>query len=141
MEGILRWEDGRQYYLPQDFADMLGWKEIALHTGKTWQNITDKKTADIYAENYGQAGAIEHFGKPYDLPQVLSFSDSYRYWLPDTLPADFQTLIYVNDELGSDMPGYFQKLRKYLNLICHYPDSMVHRYIYVNIRLQLSLTE
>lgn len=116
MEGILRWEDGRQYDLPQDFADMLGWKEIALHTGKTWQNITDKKTAGIYAENYGQAGAIEHFGKPYDLPQVLSFSDSYRYWLPDTLPADFQTLIYVNDELGSDMPGYFQKIEKVFEL-------------------------
>lgn len=44
MEGILRWEDGRQYDLPQDFADMLGWKEIALHTGKTWQNITDKNS-------------------------------------------------------------------------------------------------
>lgn len=112
LEGSLRWENGRYYALPQDYADMLGWEELAEATGKIWQNIPDKTTAAIYAESYGQAGAIEHFGKKYGVPNVLSFSDNYRYWLPDSLPANFQTLIYVNDELGDDMPGFFQKIEK-----------------------------
>ena len=29
--GLLRWEDGKDHSLPQDNADMLGWKELALY--------------------------------------------------------------------------------------------------------------
>ncbi len=112
LEGVLRWEDGNHYALPQDFADMLGWEELGKKAGETWQSIPDKSTAAIYADSYGQAGAIEHFGKKYGVPKVLSFSDNYRYWLPDSLPSNFQTLIYVNDELGDDMSGFFQKIEK-----------------------------
>ena len=112
LKGVLRWEDGNYYALPQDFADMLGWEEMAEAVGKTWQSIPDKSTAAIYADSYGQAGAIEHFGKKYGVGEVLSFSDTYRYWLPDSMPDNFQTLIYVNDELGDDMPGFFQKIEK-----------------------------
>ena len=91
---------------------MLGWEELAQKTGETWQLIPDKTTAAIYADSYGHAGAIEHFGKKYGVPKVLSFSDNYQYWLPDSLPTDFQTLIYVNDELGDDMSGFFQEIEK-----------------------------
>jgi len=112
LKGVLRWEDGRYHALPQDFADMIGWQELADATGLAWQREPDKATTAIYAENYGQAGAIEHLGKQYGVPQVLSFSDNYRYWLPDSLPADFRTLFYVNDELGDDMPGFFEKIEK-----------------------------
>ena len=107
-----RWEDGKCHPLPQDFADMLGWEELAGIAGRTWQNLPDQETAFIYAENYGQAGAIEHFGKKYGIREVMSFSDSYRYWLPDSLPANLTALIYVNDELGDDMPGFFGEIQK-----------------------------
>jgi hypothetical protein len=112
LDGVLRWEDGNYHALPQDFADMIGWQELADATGRAWQREPDKSTAAIYAETYGQAGAIEHLGKPYGVPQVISFSDNYRYWLPDSLPANFKTLYYVNDELGDDMPGFFEKIEK-----------------------------
>ncbi|MBI1225392.1 MAG: hypothetical protein GC192_09170 [Bacteroidetes bacterium] len=112
LESSLRWEDGEQHTLPQDFADMIGWEELGEKVGETWQQIPDKSTAAIYAENYGQAAAIEKFGKPFNVPDVISFSDNYRYWLPDSLPHDFKTLIYVNDELGDDMNGFFQDIEK-----------------------------
>ncbi len=112
LNGVLRWEDGNYYSLPQDFADMLGWEELAEAAGKTWQSLSHKSTSAIYADNYGQAGAIEHFGKKYGIGQVISFSDTYRYWLPDSLSSEFHTLIYVNDELGDDMPGFFKKIEK-----------------------------
>ncbi len=107
MDGILRWEDGNNHTLPQDFADMLGWEELAKNTGEAWQKIPDKTTAAIYADSYGQAGAIEHFGKKYGIPKVLSFSDNYQYWLPDSLPSNFQTLIYVNGEIGRRYARFF----------------------------------
>jgi hypothetical protein len=112
MDDILRWEDGKHYALPQDFADMLGWQEIADATGKTWQSIPDPSTAAIYAESYGMAGSIDHLGRKYNLPDVLSFSESYRYWLPDSISSDFSTMIYINDELGDDMPSLFQQIEK-----------------------------
>ena len=69
----------------------------------------------IYAENYGQAGAIDHFGKKYDLPPVHSFSDAYQYWLPDSVTQKTKFLIYINDELGEDMPGFFEEIKKGAN--------------------------
>lgn len=50
--------------------------------------------------------------------QLLRFAtrlrrcDNYQHWLLDSLPTDFQTLIYVNDELGDDMSGFFQEIEK-----------------------------
>ncbi|MBK6995973.1 MAG: hypothetical protein IPH31_14015 [Lewinellaceae bacterium] len=125
MDGILRWEDGNNHTLPQDFADMLGWEELAKNTGEAWQKIPDKSTAAIYADSYGQAGAIEHFGKKYGIQKVLSFSDNYQYWLPDSLPSNFQTLIYINGELGDDMPDFFQEIEKVWEL--DMPLSRQHR--------------
>lgn len=112
IESNLRWEDGQQYTLPQDFADMLGWEELGKKAGETWQQIPDKSTAAIYAESYGQAAAIELFGKEYGVSTVLSFSDNYQYLLPDSLPSDFKTLVYINDELNDDMRSYFQTIEK-----------------------------
>ncbi|MEQ1746762.1 MAG: glycosyltransferase family 39 protein [Saprospiraceae bacterium] len=112
LDGILRWEDGRNYALPQDFADMIGWQEIGENAGKAWQALPNKSKSAIYADSYGQAGAVGVFGKKLGVPDVLSFSDNYRYWLPDSLPADFQTLLYINGELGDDMPGFFRKIEK-----------------------------
>ncbi len=112
VQGVLRWEDGRYYALPQDFADMIGWEELAEKTIETWKKLPEPSTAAIYADQYGQAGAIEHFGLKHGLPPVLSFSDNYRYWLPRRLPDNFQTLIYVNDELGDDMPLFFGQIEK-----------------------------
>jgi hypothetical protein len=106
-EALLRWEDGRMHPLPQDFADMQGWDELADIVIRASDTIADKSRLFIYAENYGQAGAIEHFGRPHGLSDVVSFSDSYLLWIPDSLPPDKDLLIYVNDELGEDVDSLF----------------------------------
>ena len=109
-EALLRWEDGRMHSLPQDFADMLGWDELAEIVINACDTITDKGRIMIYAENYGQAGAIEHFGRPFGLPPVASFSDSYLLWVPDSIPPGKDVFFYVNDELGSDIDSLFARI-------------------------------
>ncbi|MDX1940354.1 MAG: glycosyltransferase family 39 protein [Saprospiraceae bacterium] len=104
-----RWEDGEQHALPQDYADMLGWSELAQHTIKAYEQVEDKNRVLIYAENYGQAGAIELFAKDKRLPSVNSFSDSYRLWIQKETNAN--TLIYVNDELGEDVQRIFADIQ------------------------------
>nr|HQU54181.1 hypothetical protein [Saprospiraceae bacterium] len=90
--------------LPQDFADMLGWDELANVADKAYA-MTDPGKTVIYAENYGQAGAVAILGN--NLPEPLSFHESYLYWAPRNIPAEVNTLIYINDELGEDVANFF----------------------------------
>ncbi len=110
IESFFRWEDGEIHELPQDFADMLGWPELVDLVNDVYVTLEDKENCLIYCSNFGQAGAVDHFGKAYDLPPVHSFADSWRLWLPDTVPASSSTLIYVNDNLGEDVNALFTKI-------------------------------
>ncbi len=105
-EGALRWEDGRIYPLPQDYADMTGWKELGEIVIRAYQRLSDSEKADcaIYAENYGQAGAIKYYSQKHGLPEPVCFSESFLFWAPDS--AKFHTLIYVNDDTA-DISHYF----------------------------------
>ena len=109
LEGLTRWEDNRQYPLPQDYADMLGWPELANAAVVAFRQVPAGTPVMIYGENYGQAGAVDHFGHRYGLPPAVSFSDTYRLWLPDEIGA--RALIYINDELGDDVQRLFADIR------------------------------
>jgi hypothetical protein len=101
-----RWEDGKLHPIPQDYADMTGWKELAGIVAKAYNQLIDseKKRCTIYAENYGQAGAIQFYGHSYGLPDPISFNDSYLLWTPDSISDG--PFIYINDEVG-DMDDLF----------------------------------
>lgn len=101
-EALLRWEDGQMHPLPQDYADMLGWDELANIVIRASDSI-DKDRIMIYGENYGYAGAVDLYGKPYGLPEASSFSDSYLLWIPDSLNRDKDFLYYINNERGEDI--------------------------------------
>ncbi|MCC6413420.1 MAG: glycosyltransferase family 39 protein [Saprospiraceae bacterium] len=109
LEGGLRWEDGKIHALPQDYADMLGWPEMAALATKALKIHGQTDDIMIYAENYGQAGAVELLGKP-PVP-VCSFSDSYRLWAPEYLPPGVQNMVYINDELGEDIQALFTDIQ------------------------------
>jgi hypothetical protein len=108
---VLRWETGQIHSLPQDYADMLGWDEMASITAKTYEQVPDKKATVIYAENYGQAGAIMVIGKKYNLPEPVCFSESFFYWFPRNPDHEITNLIYINSELGEDINKLFTDCR------------------------------
>jgi hypothetical protein len=70
--------------LPQHYADQFGWPELAAKVNEAWQRIPAEERNDcgIFAQNYGQAGAIDFFGRRYGLPPVLSGNQSYFLWGP-----------------------------------------------------------
>lgn len=103
-------EDGQKHPLPQDFADMLGWSEVATLAKIAYDKIEDKKACAIYAENYGLAGAITLINGKYGMPEALSFSDTYRYWVPDQFDPEVTSFIYVNDEMGNDVKNLFDDI-------------------------------
>jgi hypothetical protein len=79
--GLLRWEDGQEHQLPQDFADMLGWKELAGIVDQTFESLENKKNTIIHCDNYGQAGAINFYSKQ-KYTQSVSMNADYINWYP-----------------------------------------------------------
>jgi hypothetical protein len=63
-----------------------------------------KKDCIIFANNYGQAGALDFYGKKYHLPAPVSLNDSYIFWAPDSLTA--RNYIVTDNKLG-DIPALF----------------------------------
>lgn len=79
--GLLRWEDGMDHALPQDFADMQGWRELAGIIDSVYNTIADKDHTLIRCDNYGQAGAINYYSKNKNIG-ALSYNADYINWFP-----------------------------------------------------------
>jgi hypothetical protein len=107
-----KFENGSIHSLPQDYADMLGWEELTQVTSKAYEQIVDKKAAIIFGENYGQAAAINIIGKKYGLPDPVSFSESFQYWVPEQFNPDITSMVYINDRPGEDVKALFRKITK-----------------------------
>jgi hypothetical protein len=73
--------------LPQHYADQFGWEEMTAMTAQAWSRIPAEERSDcgIFAQDYGQAGAIDFFGRRYGLPPALSGHQTYFLWGPATL--------------------------------------------------------
>jgi hypothetical protein len=82
--GFLRWEDQADHPLPQDFADMLGWKELTEKTGRVYQslNATDRSDLVLDADNYGEGAALDNYGAAFHLPPSMGHGASYLVWTP-----------------------------------------------------------
>jgi Dolichyl-phosphate-mannose-protein mannosyltransferase len=70
--------------LPQHFADMFGWPEMAAAVADVYRSLTPEERAKcvILCNNYGEAGAIDFFGRKYGLPHAISGHNNYWLWGP-----------------------------------------------------------
>jgi len=114
LESPMRWEDGQIHHLPQDFADMFAWEEIAQLTAKAYHSLDKAAQANtlIYGEYYCHAGAVDHYAQKYQLPEAFCFSDSYRFWVPDAYPESINRMIYINHEVGENVRNLFSQIEK-----------------------------
>ncbi|TLX76628.1 glycosyltransferase family 39 protein [Labilibacter sediminis] len=102
-KNAFRWEDGIYHDIPQDMADMTGWKEIGQSVAEIYISLDqiDSNNCDIFCYHYGQAGAVMFYGKKNNIPQPISFNDSFVFWAPDSLSKDY--MIWVHSDLGNDI--------------------------------------
>lgn len=84
--GLLRWEDGKNHDLPQDFSDMLGWKEIATKTLTVYNSLSNSEKHEtlVFCDNYGQTGALNFYNRG-KMAEAYSFNTDYLFWIPDGL--------------------------------------------------------
>jgi hypothetical protein len=94
-------ENQRTGPLPQYFSDEFGWREMAEATARVYKSLSpdgQARTA-IFANNYGEAGAIDFFGPRLGLPKAICNHQSYWLWGP----RDYDGSIVI--VLGSDGTG------------------------------------
>jgi hypothetical protein len=87
--------------LPQFFADEFGWEEMTREVARIYNDLPADQRAGtaIFANSYGQAGAIDFFGAKYGLPKAISNHQSYWLWGPREYTGE---IVIV---LGSDGTG------------------------------------
>jgi len=95
---LLRWEDGKDHSLPQDYADMLGWKELARKVDSIYIKLPNANRTLVLCDNYGQAGAINYYTKQ-DI-KAVSFNADYVNWF--NLERQYVNIIRIKNYKEKD---------------------------------------
>lgn len=68
--------------LPQHFADMHGWDELVTRVARAWNGLApeERARAAIFAQNYGEAGALTVLGRRHGLPPAISGHNEFWRW-------------------------------------------------------------
>jgi hypothetical protein len=76
--------------LPQLFGDMFGWQQQVQTISRAVHSLPDDERTGVMllAYNYGEAGAIDYFGRHYGLPKAISGHNQYGAWGPRGASGD-----------------------------------------------------
>jgi 4-amino-4-deoxy-L-arabinose transferase-like glycosyltransferase len=93
--------------LPQHFADQFGWEEMVAEVNEAYTKLSAEERAGcgIFAQDYGQAGAIDFFGRRYGLPPALSGHQTYFLWGPRGYSGN---CLIVLDDSREVLDGLFE---------------------------------
>ncbi|REC49619.1 glycosyltransferase family 39 protein [Chryseobacterium pennipullorum] len=119
--GLLRWEDGKDHALPQDFADMQGWKELAQKVDKQYSELSKSGNTMVLCDNYGQTGAINYYSKIG--VKAMSFHADYINWID--LSKKYKNVIRVKD--ASEAPKELNESGSFFE-VAELKDSITNPY-------------
>jgi hypothetical protein len=107
--------------LPQHYADEFGWPEMTAAVARAYATLTPAERAKcaIFAQNYGQAAAIDFFGRQYGLPKAISGHQNYFLWGPRGATTD---VMIVLDDDQQTLEEIFEDVRP-AGLV-HHPYAM-----------------
>lgn len=110
-------QNGTQPRLMQPlYAEEFGWDELAKHVATVYASLPPPVRArtGIFADTYGDAGALAFYGPRYGLPQVISAQNTYYLW--GTNGYDGQTLIVV----GASQADVVRSVYRNVKLVATY---------------------
>jgi hypothetical protein len=89
--------------LPQIYADMFGWEEMAQKVATAYKSLPPDLQAKtiVFTNNYGDGGAVQFFGPKYGVPadRVYGNHQNYYFWGPP--PFQPKALIVTSDSVQS----------------------------------------
>lgn len=127
--GPLRWDDGTTHRIPQYFAQMLGWQELATETLIVYRSLPEAKRAStvIITDNYQQAGAISFYGKD-EAPATVSLRPSFFSKTDAGRTPEYTILVTSNPRPQDVLPGLMSSQR------IDFPDAEVNGSVIYLIR-------
>ena len=86
--------------LPQFFADMHGWRALAETVAGVAAHLPpeERTQACVYANNYGEAAAIDFYRAEFSLPPAISGHNNYWLWGPGACSGTVLIIIGGNRE-------------------------------------------
>lgn len=111
--GLLKWEDQRDHELPQDFADMLGWRELTQKAEKLFNSLPDsaRQSTIVYGRHYGHAGAMIFYGSSKKFrDKVTTDNGSFLLWINEDKP--FRHLIFLGRRMPDEDDAVFQHFER-----------------------------
>ena len=122
--GFLQWEDQNDHPLPQDFADMLGWREMTVRIARVYYSLppSERAQAVLDCDNYGEDGAVDYYGPAFHLPPAIGHGASYLLW---THEDSFREDVFIlTTDARNEIHADFMKEFRYVSLA----DSVVNPY-------------
>jgi hypothetical protein len=104
--------DGSPAHLIQPvFAEEFGWNRLAQDVARVYLALPDDTRARtaIYADTYGDAGALDFFGPRYGLPPAISSQNNYYLW--GMRGYDGSTLVAIGATRIDVLRRYFRSVR------------------------------
>ena len=97
--------------LPQHFADQFGWEEMTEAVARVYQGLSDADRAvcGIFAQNYGEASAINVLGRRLGLPWAASGHNNYWLWGP--APGRGEVMIAIGGNPDDHRQAYARRYR------------------------------
>lgn len=86
--------------LPQHFGDMFGWPETVEQVARVYHSLPpeERAKAAVFANNYGEAGAVDFFGPRHGLPKAISPHQNYYLWGPRDYTGEVLILLQSKRE-------------------------------------------
>lgn len=92
--------------LPQHFADMHGWPEMTEKVSEVFATLSseEQNSCLIFGQNYGETGAINFFGKKYNLPLAISGHNNHYLWPPKA--ENIKVMIIIGGRKSSHLETF-----------------------------------
>jgi len=115
--------------LPQIYADQFGWEDMVKTVAQVYNNVPPEERAKtaIFGQNYGQAGAVDLFGRKYGLPNAISGHQNYFFWGPRGYSGES---MIVMDGAAEDLASKFASVEEVAHVGHPYAMPYEHFDIY-----------
>lgn len=102
-----------QLPLPQDYADMLGWRAQAEAASQAFRELSPADTADaiLAGSNYGRAGAIARYRRRLDLPYPVSVHGDFHAWSVGE-PSGRVVMLLDESSAQAELESVFRDMRE-----------------------------
>lgn len=116
--------DGGKFAIAYDeYYSNDNWKQTMIQLKKVYDSLPENEKSHtlIWGKHYAQAGAINLFGKEYNLPKAFSYHGSFYSWAPKGKMPN--TLLALSYQIGDYFNPFFEEMLLIKTIYNPYADN------------------